>query len=338
MRLFRWASTFTLLLCVAYGIGVVTTWMLIRFAGDRWWPATVLLFFPRWVWGVPALGLLPLTLLFRRRWAWAPFVFGLSWALSCDLRVSRSAWSAVSRQSDAFRIVTANLHGGQANGLVINDFLEKTQPDIVALQEYDRRTKIPYIHQPGWHLQQFSHMVLASRWPVTLAAGQLLDNGKASRLEVQMEAEIWAIAVPFDIDVPGGPVRVVSLHLASPHQALGLIRHQRDVAVELLKGNSERRAFELKSLRAEADVMGGKVILVGDFNTPADSPIFRDSFAGYTDAFDAIGFGFGTSYAKHHTSLRIDHVLYAAGWKCRRCYSGPDVGSGHRAVLAEMTR
>jgi endonuclease/exonuclease/phosphatase (EEP) superfamily protein YafD len=84
--------------------------------------------------------------------------------------------------------------------------------------------------------------------------------------------------------------------------------------------------------------MGGKVFLVGDFNTPADSPIFREAFSGYDDAFDAVGFGFGTTYAKHHTSLRIDHVIYGNGWKCRRCYASDDVGSGHRAVMAEMTR
>ena len=335
-RLFRWASVLTLCLCIAYGIGVLAVWLAIRFAGDRWWPATVALFFPRWVWGVPALGLLPLTLIFRRRWSWSPFVFGLT-ALFALSGFRAPLWRpAPGNQS--FRIVSANLHNGEADGRVLNDFLQKTQPDVVALQEYDRRTKLPYIHQPGWHIAQFSHMVLASRWPVTLVPGRLLDDGKATPNEYKLDTEIWAIAVPYDIEMPGGPVRVISLHLASPHQALGLMRRERDLAVDLLKSNSARRALELKALRSEADDMGGKVILVGDFNTPSDSPIFRDAFSGYQDAFDSIGFGFGTSYAKHHTSLRIDHVLYGSDWKCRRCYTGNDVGSGHHALLADMTR
>ena len=336
-RLLRWASVLTIALCIAYGVGVAAVWVLIRCSGDRSWPATVLLFMPRWIWPSPALGLLPITLIFRRRWAWSPFVFGLValFALS-GFRVpfARSAAGA-----QTIRIVTANLHGGEARGAVLNDFLEKTQPDIVALQEYDRHTKIPYIRQPGWYTQQFTHMLLASRWPVALGTdGRVLDDGKASPLEVSLDTEIWAIAVPFDVATPAGNVRILSLHLASPHQALGLMRHHTSLAIELLKGNSARRGIELKTLRAEADDMGGQVILVGDFNTPSDSPLFRDAFFGYEDAFDAAGFGFGTSYAKHHTWLRIDHVLYANGWKCRRCYTGSDIGSGHRPLLAEMTR
>jgi endonuclease/exonuclease/phosphatase (EEP) superfamily protein YafD len=37
------------------------------------------------------------------------------------------------------------------------------------------------------------------------------------------------------------------------------------------------------------------------------------------------------------TAVRIDHILAGPGWRCRRCRVGPDAGSPHRPVIADMT-
>jgi vancomycin resistance protein VanJ len=34
--------------------------------------------------------------------------------------------------------------------------------------------------------------------------------------------------------------------------------------------------------------------------------------------------------------VRIDHILAGPGWYCARCWVGPDVGSPHRPVLADL--
>ena len=44
-----------------YAAMLAAVWLLLDFGGDRWWLATVMLFGPRWVYG------LPLALLVRRR-------------------------------------------------------------------------------------------------------------------------------------------------------------------------------------------------------------------------------------------------------------------------------
>jgi hypothetical protein len=50
-----------------YAGGVLGVWMFLAFGGDRWWPATLLLFGPRWLCGLPLLALVPLAVWVRRR-------------------------------------------------------------------------------------------------------------------------------------------------------------------------------------------------------------------------------------------------------------------------------
>src|SRR4051812_45347510 len=54
-------------LCWLYLATVLGLWLLLHFAGDRWWIATLLLFGPLWVFALPLILLLPLALFLRRR-------------------------------------------------------------------------------------------------------------------------------------------------------------------------------------------------------------------------------------------------------------------------------
>jgi vancomycin resistance protein VanJ len=79
-------------------------------------------------------------------------------------------------------------------------------------------------------------------------------------------------------------------------------------------------------------------LLAGDFNTPIDSDIFRSAWTGYTDAFNFAGIGVGTTYRVKRTWTRIDHILFNNDWQCRQCWLGPDVGSPHLPVIADLER
>jgi endonuclease/exonuclease/phosphatase (EEP) superfamily protein YafD len=140
------------------------------------------------------------------------------------------------------------------------------------------------------------------------------------------------------VHAPWGDFQVVSLHLTSPHRALSMMRNDRDLAALLLQANSVRRANSSAALAAHVRLTPGPVLLGGDFNTTEDSPIFRTAWTGFNDAFSVAGFGFGTSYAQHRTWLRIDHILYDPDWQCHTSYISGDIGSGHRAVFAELSR
>lgn len=78
------------------------------------------------------------------------------------------------------------------------------------------------------------------------------------------------------------------------------------------------------------------MILAGDFNTPGESAIFRDAWHGFRDCFNVAGWGLGYTFYGGKTAVRIDHVLINRDWRCRSCRIGPDVGSPHRPVLADL--
>lgn len=46
---------------------VIAMWLMLRLAGDRWWPATLLTFGPRWMVFLPMPLLAPLAAFYRRR-------------------------------------------------------------------------------------------------------------------------------------------------------------------------------------------------------------------------------------------------------------------------------
>ena len=49
---------------------LAVVWLLLRFGGDRWWFATLILFGPRWLCAVPLAALVPAAALVRRRLLW----------------------------------------------------------------------------------------------------------------------------------------------------------------------------------------------------------------------------------------------------------------------------
>jgi endonuclease/exonuclease/phosphatase (EEP) superfamily protein YafD len=328
-----------MILSMLYAVGAAGLWGFLRTCGDRWWPATFLLFSPRWVWIVPIVVTLPMAIFFRPRWTWLPVVtgffvlFGLMefcvpWRLALPQPAAKGA----------VRIVTANLHTHEADPVVVNDFLSRTRPDVVVLQEFNPRMQLPYVHQPGWHVDYAGSVFIASRWPLAPHKGLDLDELPATPEEHRTRLNIWGSAVRWIVYSPAGTFQLVGLHLISPHAALSMTRLDSDRAEQLLDDNGDRRAHELEVLRRQVAELPGPAIIVGDFNTTSDSPIFRETFDDFSDAFSVAGFGFGTSYVKHRTWLRIDHILFDSSWHCRRCYTSGDVGSGHRAVLAELSR
>ena len=63
----RWAERIVAVSVWMYLVVLLGSWLLIRFAGDRWWFATLMLFGPRWLAVTPILVLAPAAALTRRR-------------------------------------------------------------------------------------------------------------------------------------------------------------------------------------------------------------------------------------------------------------------------------
>jgi vancomycin resistance protein VanJ len=312
--------------CWLYLGGLLLLGLFIRVAGDRWWIATLIMFGPRWIWALPLGVLIPAALLLRRRSLWvlataAVVVVGPIMGLCIGIGEPANS-SAVLR----LRVLTCNTQGEQLDNDALTRLISATQPDIVALQEWRPPRPAAVFADEQWHILTAGDFVLGSRYPIRMIHVSFPQHA----------AQYRGAAVCFEVQTPGQKLRFFSVHLTSPHgvfrNALHLERHGR----AQVQYNSVLRREEAQDLQQQVELSDLPVLLAGDFNLPSDSTIYRKNFASFTDAFADAGFGFGWTYYEKWTVARIDHILGGPGWRCSRCWIGPDVGSDHRPLLAEL--
>jgi endonuclease/exonuclease/phosphatase (EEP) superfamily protein YafD len=133
-------------------------------------------------------------------------------------------------------------------------------------------------------------------------------------------------------------VHFFNLHLATPRWGLLAAVSDRSDGAKQLQHNSDTRREQSAALSHRARLLAGPVLLAGDFNTPVESTIHREYWSDYQNAFSVAGFGCGSTHLTELTAVRIDHILATADWHIRKCWVGPDVGSAHRPIVADLTR
>jgi endonuclease/exonuclease/phosphatase (EEP) superfamily protein YafD len=323
----RWERKLALTAITLYSLLVLAVWGLIRFGGDRWWPATLLMFGPRWVWSLPALVVAPLLAVCQPR---------LWWTLAIVLLVIAGPvmgfcfpWQKLSpARLDAFhvRVLTCNVHRYQVNPGGLAATIDKTRPDIVVLQDWSSRDAPALGREQQWHTRRDDEMFIASR--PALASTEVF--------RVPEFSEGRGSLVRYDIETAIGPIAFFNVHLNSPRQGFEEVIDRRFRDGDELQKNSELRMRQSSIARQAVDRVAGPMIVAGDFNTPAESTIYRRWWSDLTDAFAAGGLGWGHTYFTRRASMRIDHIVAGPGWTCRRCWVEAPVGSAHRPLVADL--
>lgn len=333
----RRLAPLTTLLCALYILAVVALVVILRLTGEQWWLATILLFSPRWLWITPVVVLLPMALLFRRRLILPVFIAGATVLFAVmGFRIPWRRAIPAGSAHQTLRIFTCNLHGRQAKPELLDQLVDEARPDIILLQDYTASRKPALVKTGTWYTDRFEGIYIASRFPLHRLE-RLIPRDAAA---MAYASHGWPLgqAMLYQVDVPGTPIHLINLHLASPHQQISAFEYGDESAKASIEADSARRTFESSLVAQAARQIGGSFIIAGDFNTPDDSPLFRLAWRDFDDAFDTAGFGFGATYANHHTWLRIDHVLSDPSWRCTQCWAGPPIGSGHRPVVAVLQR
>ncbi|MBV8780031.1 MAG: endonuclease/exonuclease/phosphatase family protein [Phycisphaerae bacterium] len=311
-----------------YVLGVLAWWVVLRFGSDRVWPATILLFAPRWPMLLPLLILLPLAIAWRR--VLVLVLIGIAILIAWPI-MGFCTGVLPTRPADSradLRILTLNSHFAGLNAEALHAVIERERPDVIVLQEWWIHNLHPMLGDDRRYPYQVNNdlALLASRYPVrpmlALKAVPTAEDG---------------IFYGYTVDLPGRSIQFFNVHLASPHNSLREIIQGGNFGINRLRQNAMARWNEAMRLRDLAKLAGSDVILAGDFNLPPDSPIFRSAFGDLSDAFSTAGFGYGWTYY-HHTAVRIDHIVTGDGWQCERCWVGPDVGSPHRPLLVDLKR
>ncbi len=122
-------------------------------------------------------------------------------------------------------------------------------------------------------------------------------------------------------------------------------------ALEAETGRRRAEAFETRAnIDRNTSALRGPdrtalpVLIVGDFNTPPVSQLYREVWPDFTNAFNAAGFGFGYTAPSIRRRrwfddvpwLRIDHILTDDHWSVLCCRIGHGRGSDHRLIWADV--
>ncbi|MGA2065050.1 MAG: endonuclease/exonuclease/phosphatase family protein [Thermoguttaceae bacterium] len=310
-----------------YVASLAAGWLLLRLGGDRWWFPTLILFGPRWLCAVPLLVLTPLAGLMYRRMLWPLSAAAL--IVVGPIMGFCVPWATLTaRDRPAIRVLTCNVKGRCQDNEALDELIRDAAPDVVALQGCWHQVRVKW--PAGWHAGQYGDLLIASHYPLR----EFRSVEESPRMHL-----LSCVVV-----TPDRQFTLVTLHPQSPHQSFDEVLDHRTVLRPSESGQLtqeiDNRWQDSEEVAKWLEQCGEPRIIAGDLNLPPDSAIYRRFWAGYQNAFSSAGLGFGYTewpkMRKMRFGMRIDHILSAGGWRPRRCWVGPDVGSDHLPLIADL--
>lgn len=308
-----------------HALGVVLYLLLRAISGDRLWPVALVGAFLPWVL-LPGALLLPAVLLLRR-WRRAALaavpVIAFLWLFGgLFLPRLEPACAGGEHGCRALRVMSYNVASGLADPQRLVEVVRGSDADIVVLLELvqpqadalDRALADEYPYRV-FYPQVVNGKGLLSRYPIREVEGPF-------RIQTAM-THLRAV-----VEVDGQPLTVIAAHPPRPN-----LRFPQGYVYD------PGAPADFAAL-AELATAGGPAILLGDFNTTAQSDNYRLlAGAGLRDAFRTAGQGFGMTFPATFTPLplvRIDFIWTTADFAALRAWVGPDAGSDHFPVLADL--
>jgi vancomycin resistance protein VanJ len=314
--------------CVCYGALVVGAWICVRWSPPEFWPVSLVLYGPRWIAGLPLLVMAPVAAWFQlRRSAVALAIalagFILIWGFNVPWKTFLPEIGGPGR---VLRVLTCNV---QHRDLRIDDLkavIREVRPDLVLLQEWSIDDPRVIFGDEGWDVRSASELCLASRYPIE-SFESLVRPDKAYR----------TVAVRASVRWNGQNVPIVNVHLITPRKGLEAIIASPLRGIGAFRAISGVQQFESELVRRWINNSPGSILLAGDFNLTVEHPLYRQHWSDFQDAFSLTSWGLGNTMFTERIGLRIDHILCGQDWQPKRCWVGPDVGSAHRPVIADVS-
>lgn len=315
-----------------YLVFVLLTWFGLWAGGDRWGPMTVLLFGPRWilllplvvlgVFAVPSKPRLSVPLLIAAMIVLVPIMgFNIGWG----------RWTGAETNGMPLRVVTYNAAGGRTLNTSLPWIIEKTRADIIGFQECGSAlaSAVRELPEIAWHTSIRDQLCLVSRFP-------LIGLRQLDRENIRF-AGGSGMVIEHTIDLGERELHLTNLHLDTPRKGLAPVREGHvSEGLSTLGSKSVVRDIESRQAREMVDAGGDAIIVLGGFNLPVESVIYRRHWRDLTNAFSHSGFGFGYTRFAGWIRARIDHILVGPKLQVERTIVGPDFGSDHRPVIADL--
>lgn len=325
-RRFLGRSRGATLVAWSYALLLVALSVLIWRAGDRWWPTTLVLFGPRWVWGIPLIGLLLQWPRMGNQITGPVLLAGACWLVPImGLCVPWRMWQMAPSADVQLRVLTCNVAIDAARDGALAGLIEKVQPDVVALQEAPADAETRWFASGVWYFERAHRVLVASRFPIEQSSSaQWRDIGAEGAL------------LRCDLNVDGERCHIFGIHLMTPREGLEAVLSGGWRSRPTLENNTHLRGLQSAGARRLIEQASGPVIVAGDFNLPVDSLIYRKNWGAWVNAFSTCGWGFGGTKQTRWFGARIDHVLANDALRFTRCWVGPDVGSDHLPLIADV--
>lgn len=314
-------------LSIGYLIVVALGCIWLRVDSDVRALTALFLYGPRWVCALPLAFSIPLAILSGSWWCRGIVV---ATALGIAGPLMGGAFSPENQLDTPpayarFRVVSWNA-GGTTSMEAFRKFQNEFRPDVVLIQE-SPITLSAADFPTGWKLTEgVSGLRVASLYPSRLEESLGLDSlpipGGASR---------------FTLDTPEGVLTVHNIHLPTIRPGI-----ETAVGSKLANLSDLRKVLPLQALASKTirqwigDPMGMSMI-GGDFNMPVESQVYRREWSNMPNAFSEAGNGWGGTKVTSWHRVRIDHILYGPRLHCRHCVVGPNLGSDHLPVVADLT-
>lgn len=295
--------------------------------GERYWPVKLANAFTPWIL-LPGFVTLAVCLALRRRqralFAAIPAVafvwlYGGLYAPRVD---PPAACENVGVACVPIRVMTYNIGSGVAPPDRVAGALLASDADVILLQEV-----VPGVVAP-------LDAALSEAYPYRVFHGGLI-HGKAvlSRYPIVEDSGLLPLASAnmyqrVALDVVGARLTVINAHPQRPSFSGGQYRLAPGVEEDF-------------HILAEAATGGGPTVMAGDFNAPDQSelPAILQN-AGLADAHRQAGWGMGFTFTLTQLHLpplvRIDYVWMTPEIEAARAQVGPDGGSDHLPVVADL--
>jgi endonuclease/exonuclease/phosphatase (EEP) superfamily protein YafD len=308
---------------------LLALWIAANWPGADVWPLHLFFFGPRWVLSIPLLLLVGLSI-WQRLW-WPAAALGLSSIAFCGIWGFNVPWRnlffvpAVDTSQPTLHVLTCNVQRGDLKIPDLAQLVREERPDVVLLQECNLADPRTVLGEEGWHIESSNEFCLASRHPI-------LDFQELHRPDKNYRI----IAVRGRLSWMGAEIPIVGVHLMTPRRGLEPIIESGPGGMARFRDIARVQRFESQLLSQWIQDFPPSIILAGDFNLTAEHPLYNRDWSAYNDAFACTGWGLGQTMFTRNIGLRIDHVLCGASWQPRSCRVGPDVGSAHRPLIAEL--
>lgn len=220
------------------------------------------------------------------------------------------------------RILTFNIGNGRAHPGALTAMLRSADWDLVALQEVSESQGLALARETA---DSYPHRVIHGRG----VAGKALLSKHPIADHEEMLLPCGRPHLRADVEVSGGTIQIIVAHVPLEHAALGLIG---PAANEI-------------DLLAKRTIAASRALLVGDFNKTPFSFLYRRLRGhGLLDAFPQAGSGFGFTFPVFGRFyrlplppvVRIDYIWHTPGLRVTGCRTGPDGGSDHLPLQAEL--